>query len=105
MDLITVQKNTPLILSQREAEIFLTMLVGFLAKGPDSWNNRYDRGRGNLNFTVTNVHAEREMDLIQDVTKSGRFKSEVQLQYAWHVIEQNRATFPNAKKIPPNCFN
>ena len=43
--------------------------------------------------TVTNDHAEQEVFLIQ-ATKSGQFKrSEEQLQYAFHVIERNWATF------------
>ena len=70
------------------------MPVGFLAKDPDSWNGRDDFKASEAilaSQAVMNDHAEREVALIQDATKSGWFKREERLQYALHVTEQNRA--------------
>ena len=104
VDLATVQQKTlPDFVSKRSRNLFsiLGMPDGFLAEDPESWNRRDDFKVAETivkSQTVTNDHAERGVALIQDATKSGRFKSEEQLQYALQVIEQNRANFPNVKK-------
>jgi len=47
-------------------------------------------------LTGTNDHAG--VALIQNTAKPGSFRCKDQLQYAHQVIEQNRETFPDAKK-------
>ena len=104
VDLATVQQKTlPDFVSKRSRNLFsiLGMPDGFLAEDPESWNRRDDFKVAEAimkSQAVTNDHAERGVALIQDATKSGRFKSEEQLQYALQVIEQNWANFPNVKK-------
>jgi len=49
-------------------------------------------------LALINDHAERGIAPINDATQSGRFRDEEKLQYALQVIEQNRSSFPDAKK-------
>jgi len=74
---------------------------GFLEEDPDVWNNRDDFNAGKAivcSLATTNDHAERGVALIQEATRSKRFRSEDQLQFALQVIEQNRSRYPDANK-------
>jgi len=92
-------------MSKRSRDIFIKHGVpsGFLEEDPDVWNNREDLNGGKAivcSLPTTNDHAEQGISLIQEATRSKRFRSEDQFQFALQVIKQSRSRFPesDAKK-------
>jgi len=104
VDMATVQQKTLIDFVSKSSRNLFAMLNlpdGFLTEDPASWNSRDNFRAAEAiikTLAVTNDNAERGVALIQDAAHSGRFRSEEQLQYALQVNEQNRTTFPDAKK-------
>lgn len=86
--------------SRRLFEI-LDMPDKFLEMDPETWNNSEDFETAQkvvYSLATTNDHAERGVSLIQQMTQSGRFRNEDQLQYALQIVEQSQTNIPDMNK-------
>lgn len=104
VDMKTFKQNSLCDFVTKNSRNIFKMLClpdAFLTEHPDSWKDRDDYMAAQAivcSLATTNDHAERGVALIQDCTKSGRFKNEDQLQYALQVIEDSRKKYPDTRK-------